>query len=841
MPVPRDTGSVFRRFAHWRLFLLLVAAGNGVASSRQNADVAGRAAATQLEQADRDRVFLPATSTREVDSNSVPSSTRVVDSNSVPSGVDVHGEPSEIRSSEDRQEIDAANAVSELAAPAKSSLLDAAQVLDEDPYPLARSTADDASTSTAEDIALHAEEDENDDPSDIPLNAGTWWLFVFMAVVCVATAGMMSGLTMGLVSLDPFDMELLMQTDPEDIEDDEEREELLKEKKAATAILPLVSDHHRLLVTLLLVNAMAAESLPLVLDKLGLPKYVTIAISVFGVLVFGEILPSALFTGPRQLEIAALFGSMVEALETLLGLLVIPIARLLDAILGKEHKGRYNKGELKALINLQLRENPRGGDAAAGTGLVQDEIRMMTGAMELSKKTVMDVMVPLSDVYMLCQSTELNMETMATIVGKGHSRLPIYNSHPHDIRGFLMVKNLIVVNPEDKRKVEGFGLRKPLVVTLDDPLLDLLTEFQKGKSHMALVTNRPDLVKRAWATDKQIPVNVHMAGIVTLEDVIENLIQEDIKDESGVGEAGVREQLRWLIFKAKRVERIKEITSLAKKLFSRQLMARQRRLSTSSGVFSHEASPWSATSGMPQGAPYSTGPAEYVPPPSSAGGSTIGGGTMRSNMGSGGGHHQSAGILLKQRQAAARATYIEHQQADRSDRAAHAHLQSQMASSNFPPQLTQALLQTRSKLAAEHQQHRATLASPSPVAVTPPLQHTPNPAASEQNTPTRTVTTAPLGGPTSGGAASSVSKQGRQTTTASTGRETKVVVVPPLPVPTSAVAAASTGTTNKQGGDVGGTELVPTPERRGLAVPHLAALPPDRTPAPGSGPPGKRV
>ena len=173
-------------------------------------------------------------------------------------------------------------------------------------------------------------------------------------------------------------------------------------------------------MTLLLVNAFAAETLPLALDQLGLPKPITIAISVFGVLVFGEILPSAIFTGPKQLEIASFFGPFVEVLETVLGILVIPIARLLDAVLGKEHKGRYNKGELKALINLQLRENQQ-----HPTGLVQDEIRMMTGAMELSKKTVADVMVPLNEVYMLSQSTELNMNTMATIVGKGHSRLPI--------------------------------------------------------------------------------------------------------------------------------------------------------------------------------------------------------------------------------------------------------------------------------------------------------------------------------------------------------------------------------------------------------------------------------
>lgn len=94
-------------------------------------------------------------------------------------------------------------------------------------------------------------------------------------------------------------------------------------------------------VTLLLMNAIAAESLPLALDRLGLPHWATIMISVLGVLIFGEILPSSIFTGPKQLEIASFFVPFVSLLQTLLGVLVIPIARLLDAVLGKEHKGRY--------------------------------------------------------------------------------------------------------------------------------------------------------------------------------------------------------------------------------------------------------------------------------------------------------------------------------------------------------------------------------------------------------------------------------------------------------------------------------------------------------------------
>jgi metal transporter CNNM len=65
-----------------------------------------------------------------------------------------------------------------------------------------------------------------------------------------------------------------------------------KEQIYAAAIMPLVSNQHFLLVTLLLCNAAAMEALPLFLDRLADPV-TAILISVTAVLVFGEILPQA--------------------------------------------------------------------------------------------------------------------------------------------------------------------------------------------------------------------------------------------------------------------------------------------------------------------------------------------------------------------------------------------------------------------------------------------------------------------------------------------------------------------------------------------------------------------
>ena len=87
---------------------------------------------------------------------------------------------------------------------------------------------------------------------------------------------------------------------------------------------------------------------------------------------------------------------------------------------------------------------------------------IMHGALELSKRVVQDCMVSMENVMMLDENTELSIDVLAEIVGMGHSRLPVYRGNMHNIRGMLMVKNLIVINPEEKRPVSQLGLRKPL-------------------------------------------------------------------------------------------------------------------------------------------------------------------------------------------------------------------------------------------------------------------------------------------------------------------------------------------------------------------------------------------
>jgi metal transporter CNNM len=99
---------------------------------------------------------------------------------------------------------------------------------------------------------------------------------IILAILCVTSAALASGLTMGLMSFDNLKLEIKSMTGNE------------KEIKAASSILPLIKEHHLLLVTLLLYNSLAMEALPIFLGAL-VPNWVAVLMSITLVLLFGEV------------------------------------------------------------------------------------------------------------------------------------------------------------------------------------------------------------------------------------------------------------------------------------------------------------------------------------------------------------------------------------------------------------------------------------------------------------------------------------------------------------------------------------------------------------------------
>jgi len=102
-------------------------------------------------------------------------------------------------------------------------------------------------------------------------------IYAVASVLLVCFGGLMSGLTVGLASIDRLSLEI-----------ESKRDESVA--KSSKKIFKVLDQFHWMLVTLLLCNAFAMEALPLSLDKL-MPPYAAILCSVTGVLFFGEIIP----------------------------------------------------------------------------------------------------------------------------------------------------------------------------------------------------------------------------------------------------------------------------------------------------------------------------------------------------------------------------------------------------------------------------------------------------------------------------------------------------------------------------------------------------------------------
>lgn len=193
-----------------------------------------------------------------------------------------------------------------------------------------------------------------------------------------------------------------------------------------------------------------------------------------------------------------------------------PTAKLLDRLLGEDHGTTYKKAGLKTLVTLHKSLG------AAGEQLNQDEVTIISAVLDLKAKSIGSIMTPMDDVFTMSADTVLDEKTMELILGAGYSRIPIYApDNDQNYVGMLLVKILITYDPEDCKRVRDFALATLPETRPETSCLDIVNFFQEGKSHMVLVSEDP-------GTD-------HGAvGVVTLEDVIEELIGEEIIDESDV-------------------------------------------------------------------------------------------------------------------------------------------------------------------------------------------------------------------------------------------------------------------------------------------------------------------
>lgn len=231
--------------------------------------------------------------------------------------------------------------------------------------------------------------------------------------------------------------------------------------------------------------------------------------------IFGEIIPQSICVR-YGLPIGAWMSPLVLILMYILAPVAWPTAKLLDYLLGEDHGTTYKKAGLKTLVTLHKSLG------AAGEQLNQDEVTIISAVLDLKAKPVGNIMTPMADVFIMSANTVLDEATMEVILGAGYSRIPIHApDNEQNFVGMLLVKILITYDPEDCKRVRDFALATLPETRAETSCLDIVNFFQEGKSHMVLVSEYPGEDHGAL-------------GVVTLEDVIEELIGEEIIDESDV-------------------------------------------------------------------------------------------------------------------------------------------------------------------------------------------------------------------------------------------------------------------------------------------------------------------
>jgi CBS domain containing-hemolysin-like protein len=161
-------------------------------------------------------------------------------------------------------------------------------------------------------------------------------------------------------------------------------------------------------------------------------------------------------------------------------------------------------------------------------GLLEEEAReMIEGVIELGDVDVSQIMTPRTDMLSIPASSSWD-EMLEHAINAGHTRIPVYGRNRDDILGILHTKDLLPeLAREPEMRVEPWTklLRQPIFVPETKPVDALLQELQRGRNHMVVVLDEYGGV----------------SGLVTIEDVLEEIVGEIIDEYDAAHVEGLRE------------------------------------------------------------------------------------------------------------------------------------------------------------------------------------------------------------------------------------------------------------------------------------------------------------
>lgn len=313
-------------------------------------------------------------------------------------------------------------------------------------------------------------------------------LTALLALILLFLSAAFSGLNIGLMMVRP--------------------EELVRKSRAGDEVASKVYRYRKnsnyLIVCVLLGNVAVISILTLVLDSVAGGITAGIATTLL-VTAFGEILPQSLFSR-RGYRLTRYFFWLLDIMFVLLWPIAYPVSKLLDKWIGEDMPALYSHEELAHMI-----EDHAGHEHSQ---VDQDESRIVSGALEFSHKTAGDVATPLRQVTVVELNDTIDASLISMIKRAGHSRLPVVDDDGKFV-GVLFVKDLI--GKDLPLPVSHLYRDKINDIPADARLDTVLSRLIQTRSHLFLVVDDE-------ADDKPL-------GVVTLEDVIEEIIKREIEDE----------------------------------------------------------------------------------------------------------------------------------------------------------------------------------------------------------------------------------------------------------------------------------------------------------------------
>ncbi len=286
-------------------------------------------------------------------------------------------------------------------------------------------------------------------------------------------------------------------------------------------LLYLLDYPRRLLVTILLGNTIVNVAASIIAVSLALdyaanssiPKDIILTVQIITltafVILFGELTPKVWAS-----KNPVTFSKVVAVPLYWVSVFIFPVAEILTEIIRIAiSKIRLDKAKMAILPE----EIPELADLGHERGtLVEEEHGLIQSIVEFRSVTSQEVMTPRVDIISV--SVDFSFEEILNVItNSGHSRIPVYKEDLDEIIGIIYAKDLLpyVRNEELKKKFSLAKLaRKPMFIPETKIISESMHEFQEKKTHIAIV------VDEYGGT----------AGLVTLEDIIEEIIGE-IRDE----------------------------------------------------------------------------------------------------------------------------------------------------------------------------------------------------------------------------------------------------------------------------------------------------------------------